>query len=76
MTNLLDLDYEHLVSFMETFGEKPYRAKQLMHWIYKENIINFNDMTDISKAFRDVLDRKSTRLNSSHMSESRMPSSA
>ena len=50
MTNLLDLDYEHLVSFMETFGEKPYRAKQLMHWIYQENLINFNEMTDISKA--------------------------
>ena len=26
--------------------------------------------------WRDILDRKSTRLNSSHMSESRMPSSA
>ena len=25
---------------------------------------------------REILDRKSTRLNSSHMSESRMPSSA
>ena len=43
MTNLLDLDYEHLVSYIETFGEKPYRAKQLMHWIYQENIINFNE---------------------------------
>jgi 23S rRNA (adenine2503-C2)-methyltransferase len=58
MTNLLDLDYEHLVSFVGNFGEKPYRAKQLMHWIYKENLINFNEMTDISKVFRDVLKEK------------------
>ncbi len=54
MTNLLDLDYEHLVSYIETFGEKPYRAKQLMHWIYQENLINFNEMTDISKVLLDV----------------------
>ena len=60
MTNLLDLDYEHLVSFIETFGEMPYRAKQLMHWIYKENMINFNGMTDISKVFREVLKEKTT----------------
>ena len=58
MTNLLDLDYEHLVSFVGNFGEKPYRAKQLMHWIYQENLINFNEMTDISKLFRDVLKEK------------------
>ena len=65
MTNLLDLDYEHLVSFIETFGEKPYRAKQLMHWIYQENIIDFNDMTDISKVFRKVLiDKTSIQLPS------------
>ena len=30
----------------------------------------------ISKDERKILDRKSTRLNSSHVSESRMPSSA
>ena len=47
MTNLLDLDYEHLVSYIETFGEKPYRAKQLMHWIYQESLIYFNEMTDL-----------------------------
>ena len=58
MTNLLDLDYEHLVSFVGNFGEKPYRAKQLMHWIYQENLIDFNEMTDISKVFRDVLKEK------------------
>ena len=55
MINLLDFDYERLVSFIETFNEKPYRAKQLMHWIYKENMIDFNEMTDISKVFRDTL---------------------
>jgi len=69
MTNLLDLDYEHLVSFVGSFGEKPYRAKQLMHWIYQENLIDFNEMTDISKAFRDVLKEKTTIQLPSVMSD-------
>ena len=69
MTNLLDFDYEHLLSLMETFGEKSYRAKQLMHWIYKENLINFNEMTDISKVFRDVLKDKTNIQLPSVMSD-------
>jgi 23S rRNA (adenine2503-C2)-methyltransferase len=69
MTNLLDLDYEHLVSFVGNFGEKPYRAKQLMHWIYQENLINFNEMTDISKVFRDVLKGKASVQLPSIMSD-------
>ena len=69
MINLLDLDYEHLVSFVGNFGEKPYRAKQLMHWIYKENLIDFNEMTDISKVFRDVLKDKTNIQLPSVMSD-------
>jgi 23S rRNA (adenine2503-C2)-methyltransferase len=69
MINLLDLDYEHLVSFVGNFGEKPYRAKQLMHWIYQENLIDFNKMTDISKVFRDVLKEKTSFQLPSVMSD-------
>ena len=34
------------------------------------------DFSEAEKNSRSLIDRKSTRLNSSHMSESRMPSSA
>jgi len=33
-------------------------------------------ITDAHRRIKDLLDRKSTRLNSSHMPKSRMPSSA
>ena len=33
-------------------------------------------LIEINRLFPDALDRKSTRLNSSHSGESRMPSSA
>ena len=35
-----------------------------------------SNLTDLFVKYRNYLDRKSTRLNSSHVSESRMPSSA
>ena len=49
----------------------------------KENSIKFRNVIDKSEKFylfeeieAIILDRKSTRLNSSHSGESRMPSSA
>ncbi len=38
--------------------------------------ISVDTAVDIAKESADVIDRKSTRLNSSHESVSRMPSSA
>ena len=35
-----------------------------------------NEMTDVLNEFPELVDRKSTRLNSSHSRASRMPSSA
>jgi 23S rRNA (adenine2503-C2)-methyltransferase len=40
-----------------------------MHWIYQENIIDFNEMTDISKVFRKVLKDKMTIQLPSIMSD-------
>ena len=56
------------------------RAKQVFHWLYHRGVTEFEAMTDIAKTMRpwlaERLDRKSTRLNSSHVVTSRMPSSA
>ena len=41
-----------------------------------ETIIGANLFRDFFASIRDIVDRKSTRLNSSHRSQSRMPSSA
>ena len=39
-------------------------------------LVDFSDLKNALKDICDDLDRKSTRLNSSHRSQSRMPSSA
>jgi 23S rRNA (adenine2503-C2)-methyltransferase len=36
-------------------GEKPYRAKQLLNWLYERNASSFDDMTDFSKDLRGKL---------------------
>ena len=58
MTNLYSLEYHKLEELMVSMGEKKYRANQLFTWIYTKNVTSFDDMSDISKSFRDVLKEK------------------
>ncbi|MGB9597416.1 MAG: 23S rRNA (adenine(2503)-C(2))-methyltransferase RlmN [Candidatus Poribacteria bacterium] len=44
-----------LEEIMLSWGEKRYRARQLMLWIYHKRAKSFDQMTDISKAFRSKL---------------------
>ena len=54
----------------QTYIEKQTRCN---YYLLQSNIPLINHNAAVAK---DNKDRKSTRLNSSHMSESRMPSSA
>ncbi len=51
-TNLLDFDREGLKAFFVGMGEKPFRATQLLKWIYQEGVEDFDQMTNLSKALR------------------------
>ena len=50
--NLLGMPRAELAAFVADLGEKPYRADQLMRWIYRVRVADFDAMTDISKALR------------------------
>jgi len=50
--NLLGLTPEELEAFVVGLGEKPYRARQLMVWIYKRWVSDFALMTDLGKELR------------------------
>ncbi len=54
-TNLVGLSREALTAALVEFGEKPFRAKQLWHWIYHRGAKDFADMTDLSKELRAKL---------------------
>ena len=47
-----------LQELMVSEGQKPYRAIQLYTWIYEKNARSFDEMTDISIKFREVLKEK------------------
>lgn len=53
--NLLGMDRAGLENFFERLGEKPFRARQVMKWIYQQGEIDFAAMTDLSKALREKL---------------------
>ena len=57
MVNLLGLSPSELAAFCAGLGEKPFRAKQLMRWIHHAGVEDFGSMTDISKAFREALEK-------------------
>jgi 23S rRNA (adenine2503-C2)-methyltransferase len=54
-TNLLGLTGPELTAFVEGLGSKPFRARQLMGWIYKRGEGDFERMSDLAKAFRAQL---------------------
>ena len=54
-TNLLDFDSEGLAAWFGVHGEKPFRAKQVMHWMHQRFVSDFSDMTDIAKSLREKL---------------------
>ncbi len=55
MDNLLEFNRQQLTEYIEKFGHKPYRAKQLLKWIYHFGEDQFDEMTDVAKPFREIL---------------------
>ena len=53
--NLLDLDKAGLEAFFAEIGEKPFRASQVMKWIYQFGVADFSEMSNLSKSLRDKL---------------------
>ncbi|ACY85638.1 hypothetical protein ETAE_2805 [Edwardsiella piscicida] len=53
--NLLDLDRKQMREFFIQMGEKPFRADQIMKWIYHYCCDDFDVMTDINKVLRAKL---------------------
>jgi 23S rRNA (adenine2503-C2)-methyltransferase len=53
--NLLDLDSGALDRFVESLGERPFRARQLKRWIHRQGADRFDEMSDLSRGFREKL---------------------
>jgi 23S rRNA (adenine2503-C2)-methyltransferase len=55
--NLLDFDVQQLTAWFAENGEKPFRAKQVLRWIYKAGESDFDAMSDLAVSLREKLKR-------------------
>ncbi len=49
--NLFGLNRAQLESFVGELDGRPYRARQIMKWIYHRDVLDFAEMTDLSRVF-------------------------
>ena len=56
--NLLDFDVQQLTAWFAEHGEKPFRARQVLRWIYKAGESDFDAMRDLSVSLREQLKRE------------------
>jgi 23S rRNA (adenine2503-C2)-methyltransferase len=51
--DLVGLSREELAAEIAGIGEKPFRAKQLWHWIYNQGVTDFATMSSIARPLQD-----------------------
>jgi len=54
-SDIRTLTQEDLIQFFESHGEKKFRAKQVMEWLWKKSATSFDEMTNLSAATRELL---------------------
>lgn len=54
--DIRQLSLEQLTDEIVKLGEKPYRAKQVHQWLWKKRAVDFDQMTNLSKSFRKLIE--------------------
>ncbi len=52
------MEREELEQWIQGLGFEPYRARQVRRWLFQKFASSFNEMTDIPKDLRQLLERK------------------
>ena len=55
-TDIRKLSREDISAFLESVGEKKFRAKQIDHWIWKKSVRSFASMNNLPKTLLEQLD--------------------
>ena len=54
-TNIRAYTQQELANVLVQHGEKAFRAKQIWQWLWQKGVTRFEDMTNLSKDFREFL---------------------
>lgn len=57
MINILDLSPEEFKKILEDKGDKPFRANQILNWIY-QGVFDFDEMKNLGEGTRALLKRE------------------
>ena len=58
MITLSGLRLNEIEKLMEDLGATKFRAKQIHNWIYSKSVSTIDEMTNLSKDFREELKQK------------------
>lgn len=64
MQVLSGLSLKEIENFVASLNASKYRAKQIHNWIYSKSVNSIEEMTDLSKSFREELKKIATVSNS------------
>lgn len=53
--SIYDLSEEDFKEYLESLGQKPFRAKQIIEWVYRKRIKTFDEITNMKKDFIEQL---------------------
>ena len=53
--DLKSMTLQEMQEYMESIGEKKFRAKQIYEWLHVKLVDHFDEMTNLSKALREKL---------------------
>ena len=54
--DIKSMNLDELIEFIESIGEKKFRAKQIYEWLHIKQVESFDDMSNISKDLKARLD--------------------
>jgi 23S rRNA (adenine2503-C2)-methyltransferase len=52
------LSLDEIIEDLKGFGEKPFRGRQIYEWLWKKSATSFEEMTNLSLALRECLEKK------------------
>jgi 23S rRNA (adenine2503-C2)-methyltransferase len=55
LPNLLDFTLDEMEKFISSIGKEKFRARQIMKWLHQSGSLSFDDMTTLSRDFREKL---------------------
>ncbi|MDB2347455.1 hypothetical protein N9V84_06115, partial [Verrucomicrobiales bacterium] len=52
---ITQLSRAELEAVLVEWGERPFRVKQILKWVYEKRIESFEEMTDLGPSLREAL---------------------